>query len=98
MIKRYKKKPVVVEAILLEATPASVKKVLEFMGQKVDTQCNAASDAFERYCNSVFTTGMNIHTLEGILKASVGDYVIRGIGGEFYPCKPDIFMETYENI
>lgn len=39
---------------------------------------------------------MNIETLEGIMKAGPGDYIIKGIKGEFYPCKPDIFEATYE--
>lgn len=41
---------------------------------------------------------MIIHTLEGDMKASVGDYIITGIHGEQYPCKPDIFEETYEPV
>lgn len=39
---------------------------------------------------------MIIHTLEGDMKASVGDYIITGVHDEQYPCKPDIFEETYE--
>ena len=39
-----------------------------------------------------------IETLEGTMKANPGDYIIRGIKGELYPCKPDIFKETYEKI
>jgi len=39
-----------------------------------------------------------IDTLEGIMKASVGDYIIKGVDGEFYPCKPDIFEKTYEKV
>lgn len=39
-----------------------------------------------------------IHTLEGAHEASVGDYIIRGIKGEIYPCKPDIFLATYEPV
>ena len=39
-----------------------------------------------------------IHTLEGRMYASPGDYIIRGVHGEFYPCKPDIFEETYEPV
>lgn len=39
-----------------------------------------------------------IHTLEGDMKASVGDYIITGVHGEQYPCKPDIFEETYETV
>ena len=41
---------------------------------------------------------MIIHTLEGDMKASVGDYIITGVHGEQYPCKPDIFEETYEPV
>lgn len=41
---------------------------------------------------------MIIHTLEGDMKASVGDYIITGVHGEHYPCKPDIFEETYEPV
>lgn len=37
-----------------------------------------------------------IHTLEGNMKAAIGDYIIKGVNGEFYPCKPDIFEKTYE--
>ena len=40
----------------------------------------------------------HIETLEGIMKADFGDYIIRGIQGEIYPCKPDIFEATYEVI
>lgn len=39
-----------------------------------------------------------IHTLEGDMEASIGDYIIKGINGEFYPCKPDIFAKTYEEV
>lgn len=40
--------------------------------------------------------GINIYTLEGDMKATIGDYIIKGVKGEFYPCKPDIFNQTYE--
>lgn len=43
-------------------------------------------------------SGLLIFTLEGVMTASVGDYIIRGINGEFYPCKPDIFEKTYEVV
>lgn len=39
-----------------------------------------------------------IHTLEGDMKASIGDYIITGVNGEQYPCKPDIFEKTYEPV
>jgi hypothetical protein len=40
---------------------------------------------------------LEIITLEGVMNASVNDYIIRGVNGEFYPCKPDIFIKTYES-
>jgi len=40
--------------------------------------------------------GIEIHTLEGVMRAEPGDWIIRGVQGEFYPCKPDIFEQTYE--
>ena len=41
---------------------------------------------------------MNIETLEGVMHAEPGDWIITGVNGERYPCKPDIFEKTYENI
>lgn len=41
---------------------------------------------------------ITIFTLEGAMRASIGDYIIKGVNGEFYPCKPDIFEKTYERI
>ena len=41
---------------------------------------------------------LQIHTLEGIMTANLGDFIIRGIQGEIYPCKPDIFEQTYEPV
>lgn len=41
---------------------------------------------------------LKIETLEGLMEASKGDYIIKGVQGEFYPCKPDIFAETYEEL
>jgi hypothetical protein len=42
--------------------------------------------------------GIEIETLEGVMRASPGDWVIRGVRGELYPCKPDIFEATYERV
>ena len=41
---------------------------------------------------------LKIETLEGVMNASVGDYIIKGVNGEYYPCKPDIFEKTYEEV
>jgi hypothetical protein len=42
--------------------------------------------------------GFDIDTLEGVMYARVGDFIIKGVNGEFYPCKPDIFEKTYEPV
>lgn len=57
-----------------------------------------AQDAWEGYSRVVKESGLKIHTLEGVMNASVGDYIIKGVQGEFYPCKPDVFHQTYEDI
>jgi hypothetical protein len=55
-------------------------------------------DAYEKG-GVVFTpTAIHIYTLEGVMKADFDDWVIRGVKGELYPCKPDIFWETYEEV
>lgn len=63
-------------------------EIQEFLGG--DTIVISYEDADNPY--------MYIETLEGTMKASVGDYIIKGVNGEFYPCKPDIFEKTYEEV
>lgn len=77
---KYRKKPVVIEAV--QWTGENVKEVMDFMEWR-----NSAHD--ER-------AGLVIHTLEGNHNALPGDFIIKGVKGEFYPCKPDIFAATYE--
>lgn len=78
----YRKKPVVVEA-----------RQLDPRGD-YDTAC-----AVVRWCGGkAVDEGIEITTLEGTMIASPGDWVIRGVKGEFYPCKPDIFEATYELV
>ena len=61
---------------------------------------NNIKDIMEFVKNTAYVDprGLVIRTLEGEHIASVNDYIIRGIHGEFYPCKPDIFVKTYEKI
>ena len=47
---------------------------------------------------TAFDSHMVIHTLEGDMRADIGDWIIRGVQGEFYPCKPDIFALTYDEV
>ena len=80
MIKKYRKKPVVVEVV--QWTGDNIDEVLEFGQGKI------------KYINGKPT----IETLEGTLTASKNDYIIKGIKGEYYPCKPDVFANTYEEV
>lgn len=95
---KYRKKPVVIEAIKLTGDRQNVKEILEFMGQKVNTDSRIVCDKFDDYVEIVKKNGITIQTLEGKHQASLGDYVIKGVKGEFYPCKPDIFEMTYEEV
>lgn len=49
-------------------------------------------------CAFSFSNELKINTLEGVMTALVNDYIICGVNGEFYPCKPDIFEQTYELV
>ena len=81
MARVYRKKPVTVEAV--QWTGENRAEMCEFIDPEV----------FE----IIPRVGLVIHTLEGDHHASLGDYIIRGVNGEFYPCKPDIFAKTYES-
>lgn len=76
----YRKKPVVIEAMRYDGRNAMA--ILAWV------QTPEISEDFGG--------GIEIPTLEGTMRADVGDWIIRGIKGEFYPCKPDIFAATYE--
>jgi hypothetical protein len=84
---KYRKKPVVVEAVRFFDTAESLAELSEFMG--TDIKVNYADPD---------NPTLIIPTLEGDYIASIGDYIIKGIKGEFYPCKPDIFEMTYEKV
>ena len=81
----YRKKPVVVEA----------RQVT--VDNHVDVAAWCGGTATYAYIDTVqVPDGVLIKTLEGVMNASHGDWVIKGVQGEFYPCKPDIFEATYE--
>ena len=77
---KFRKKPIVIEAI--QYTGHNAMEIL----------------AWSKWpeISEEFTGGLDIPTLEGTMRADVGDWVIRGVKGEFYPCKPDIFATTYD--
>lgn len=81
---KYRKKPVVIEA--MQWTGEFDRNMSLFVGDKATIK--GIKEPFE----------MVIHTLEGDMTASAGDFIIKGVNGEFYPCKPDIFEKTYEAV
>lgn len=83
---KYRKKPVVIEAVQFNG-PEDIPKIHRF--------CPSATSQIN---NETFETRFIIPTLEGDHIAKQGDYIIKGVKGEFYPCKPDIFEMTYEAL
>ena len=67
----------------VQLTPFNLGEVEEFVGGDAGTHPDG---------------GLVIATLEGAMRASLGDFIIEGVNGEFYPCKPDIFAKTYEEV
>ena len=87
---KFRKKPVVIEAEQFLPNDESIDKVMSLASQgSRQVQVTRMPDG---QCT------MHITTLEGVMEASIGDWIIRGIQGEVYPCKPDIFYATYERV
>ena len=83
VVVRYRKKPVVIEAVRWFKAKPHCTVVYKFMGD---------AGAIDIHGDLL------IPTLEGMMKADEGDWIIKGVKGEFYPCKPDIFDATYELV
>lgn len=82
--KQYKKKPVVIEAWQINSLDYDeMLDILEWCGGEPSDEGDVV---------------MIIQTLEGLMFAKSGDYIIKGVADEFYPCKPDIFDKTYEAV
>lgn len=81
-IKTYRKKPVEIKAA--QWVDGNGFIIADWCGGRIEKALDPAD------------TKIVIPTLEGHITASHGDYIIRGVNGEFYPCKPDIFAKTYE--
>lgn len=90
MINKYIKKPIEIEALQIHG---NISEIYEFIGENGDINIwNDPRKAGEGQPHTVVT----IFTSEGDMKATDGDYIIKGVKGEFYPCRKDIFEETYE--
>ena len=92
---KYRKKPVVIEAIQWDGN--NLKEVMEFIGSEFSYEENT-DYVTSKFNYRKLTKKLFINTLEGKMEVSEGDYIIKGIKGEFYPCKPDIFELTYEKV
>ena len=100
---RYRKKPVVIEAMRLVGTNAEFLAVYQWI--EANTLGSFEPMAVIEGRQPYPASGVSIYprdgrliisTLEGLHWADPGDWIIRGVHGEFYPCKPDIFAATYE--
>lgn len=91
---KYRKKPVVVEAV--RWTGSNLEEIRNFVGGYLIEECVELFD-IKRTLKEMLVD-IAIDTLEGTMRVDYGDYIIKGVQGEFYPCKPDIFHETYENL
>lgn len=86
MTNRFTKKPITIEAMCFDdASSKKLDELSEFVGEKL-----------ELFSEDVSNPKIQIQTLEGPIYASLGDMIIKGIHGEFYPCKPDIFHKSYD--
>jgi hypothetical protein len=83
---KFRKRPVVIEAVQFNGLNAD--ELVAFCGRAVRPVKSASADE----------AALEIHTREGTMRAMAGDWIIRGVQGEFYPCKPDIFAATYEAV
>lgn len=95
LTKQYRKKPVVIEAV--EVPRYERNKVVEYLELCVNIAnwCKGISYMME---SADPLNHILIPTLEGDMKALPGDFIIKGVNGEFYPCKADIFRKTYEEV
>lgn len=88
MVKQYRKKPVVIEALQFIDDPNRLEELSHFIDDQPLRVIYENPEAPK----------IILKTLEGVIEASVNDYIIKGVDGEFYPCKPDIFEKTYEEV
>ena len=85
---KFRKKPVVIEAIQFDGRHGSADQIQIWSSGRVK----------KAYAPQGYLGFLKIATLEGQMNAEAGDWIIRGVKGEFYPCKPDIFEATYEKV
>jgi hypothetical protein len=94
---RFRKRPVEVEAVQWDGTAGGATPIIDWVLNGGGTATFACSDP-NRCADFDGDTphSIEIRTLEGTMRADLGDWIIKGVNGEFYPCKPAIFALTYE--
>lgn len=92
---KYRKRPVVIEAWRFQVSKTH-PEVLIGPPEWLDAALDNGPARFKSHLQGVFGPVLIIKTLEGTHEARPGDWIIRGVKGELYPCKPDIFAATYE--
>jgi hypothetical protein len=97
---KYRKKPVVIEAMRLLAYTQGLGPAAwnNSSGGDIWKWLTAGGATFRMDQVDPGPAFMVIHTLGGDMRADIGDWIIRGVQGEFYPCKPEIFAATYEKV
>lgn len=91
---KYMKKPIVIEAI--QWTKENDAELEHWLSKEKSVELEIDDHLYVAGVGTPYITKIQIKTLEGTMEASYGDYIIKGINGEIYPCKPDIFEKTYE--
>lgn len=100
----FRKKPVEVEAMCFAIDATNATPIVDWItandgkARHIEALSIGLSGAGQPDATRTSPDRIAIHTLEGVITASPGDWVIRGVQGEFYPCKPDIFEATYEPV
>lgn len=85
---KYRKKPIEIEAIQFDGGFSNTQSLIKWCEGKARAE----------YIMGHGPAFISIETLEGTMTAGIGDWIIKGVNGEFYPCKPDIFAKTYEAV
>lgn len=92
---KFRKKPVVIEAFQLTYNVAKGKESIPTWAKEQSENGTLKVTVIDKIENSQFAS---IKTLEGEMRADANDWIIQGVNGEIYPCKPDIFTKTYEAL
>ncbi len=95
---KFRKKPVEIQAVQWDGTAEGAKPIIEWIMSQGGTAAYGRIPFSASRFNNRYDERIHINTLEGPITASPNDWIIRGVQGEFYPCKPDIFAATYEAV